>query len=137
MRRSHRVVLLALLSVAVAGWVIANPSGRFGISRFGLTTYSRMPLPVVDLQVRGDGTVRWVSKSHDLDAKALSWLTNEPKPDIVIVALGWRGAMRTPDKLESSLGTRVIALPTGEALSLYNSLRDGGTRVAIHIQSTC
>jgi hypothetical protein len=136
MRRA-RIVLLVLVGVASGGWVTANQSGRFGISGFGLTTYSRLPLPAVDLQVRSDATLRWVTKSHDVDATTLAWLTSEQKPDVLIIALGWRGAMRTPDNLEASLGIPFIALPTDKALSLYNSLRDAGKRVAIHVHSTC
>ena len=34
-------------------------------------------------------------------------------------------------------GIKVLAVPTDEALPLYNSLKDQGVRVAIHVHSTC
>ena len=34
-------------------------------------------------------------------------------------------------------GIKVLAVPTDEALPLYNLLRDQGVRVAIHVHSTC
>src|SRR5512135_417217 len=67
------VVSALVLAVAVGGWVVVNPGGQFGISRHGVTTFNRMPVPFLDLQVRDDGAVRLRWKSHDINAKGLEW----------------------------------------------------------------
>ena len=130
------VVSLVMLAIAGSGWAFVNPSGRFGISHYGVTTYSRLPVPVFDLQVRDDGATRWVWKTHDIDADRLAWIL-QSKPQVLIVGLGWSGSARAAKDLKAPAETKVMAVPTDEALSLFNSLREQGVRVAIHVHSTC
>jgi len=136
MGRRHKAVVLGLLVVAVTGWILVNPGGGFGLSRFGLTTYNRLPIPVIDFEVRADGAVRWITKTHDIQAQGLTWLLTPLPPEVVILALGWRNAAHGPTDLALS-GTKIIVLPTDEALALYNVLKQRGVRVAIHVHSTC
>ncbi len=136
MRKRILVVAAAVLVVLVAAWVALNPCGRFGISNGVLTTYNRVPLPLVDLQVRGDGALRLVGKTHAISAEQLAWLAT-PAPEVVIIAAGWEGDVRGVARPPALLGTRILTLPTGEALKLFNSLRGQGVRVAIHVHSTC
>jgi hypothetical protein len=135
-RRRLLVISSLLLAITAAGWIAVNPGGRFGLSRYGLTTYSRIPLPILDVQIKADGAFRLVSKTHEIDAQRIAWLL-QPKPEVLIVALGWTGAARTVGISSAAAGTRIIALPTDEALPLYNSLKKQGVRVAIHVHSTC
>ena len=135
---SRTTLILAATGVLVlmAGWVVANPGGRFGMSRDGLTTYDRLPFPFVDMQVRSDGAMRLVSKSHRIATQQLAWLAR-PQPEVLIIAAGWQGDVRGPARLGDLERTRIVALPTPRALALFNSLRDQGVRVAIHVHSTC
>ena len=130
------IVSGVVLAIAVTAWVMVNPGGRFGISQYGVTTYARVPLPILDVQVRADGAFRLVSKTHDIDAQRLAWLL-ESKPQILIVGLGWTGAARITGRPIAAPDIRIIAVPTDEALPLYNSLKEQSVRVAIHVHSTC
>ncbi len=136
MRKRILVVAAVVLVVLVAAWVALNPCRRFGMSSAALTTYNRVPLPLVDFQVRGDGAVRLVGKTHAIDAKELAWLAT-PAPEVVIIAAGWEGDAHAVARPPALLGTRILTLPTGEALKLFNALRGQGVRVAIHVHSTC
>ena len=136
MNRRLVIVSIAVLTIVGTGWAFVNPRGRFGVCQYGVTTYSLLPLAFLDLQVGGDGTTRWVRKTHDIDGKRLTWLLRS-KPDVLIVALGWRSAARLAPSLSAPSGTKVIALPTEEALALFNKLADQHVRVAIHVHSTC
>jgi len=109
MKRRIFIVCAAIVVIAAGVWILVNPGQRFGISTQAFTTYNRLSLPMVDLQVRGDGAMRLVSKSHKVDAEQLDSLTQ----------------------------VQVLTLRTGEALKKFNSLREQGVRVAIHVHSTC
>lgn len=136
LNRRLGIVSIAVLMIVGTAWVFANPRGRFGVRQYGVTTYSLLPLPFLDLQVGGDGTTRWVRKTHDIDGRRLEWLLSS-RPDVLIVALGWSGAARLAPGLGAPPGMKVIALPTEEALALFNKLADQRVRVAIHVHSTC
>jgi len=125
-----------VFAIAVVLWIAVNPGGRFGISQYGVTTYARLPLPILDVQVRPDGTIHLVGKTHEIGLQRVDWLLKS-KPEVLIVALGWTGAATLTDELTATANLRVIALPTDDALALYNDLKDRDVRVAIHVHSTC
>ncbi len=137
MIRRIGLVSSAVFLLGLIGWVAVNPGGQFGLSRFGVTTYSRVPVPFLDLQVRADGVFRPIFKSHDVDSSRLSWLLADRAPDVLVVAIGWESAARLSDQFRAPAGTRLLVLPTAEALGAYNSLKAQGVRVAIHVHSTC
>ena len=136
MRKAILVVSALAVSMVVAGWIAVNPGGRFGMSTQMLTTYNRLPLPFVDMQVRSDGAMRVVEKVHKIGADQLVWLAT-PEPAVLIMAGGWQGDARVAGQLEGLKRTKVLTLRTGEALALFNSLREQGVHVAIHVHSTC
>lgn len=133
--RTQRVVLATLLLGALVGWFAINPAAAFGTCRYGLTTYNRFPVPVVDLQVRSDGTSRWVRKRHVLDDAILAWPLSQPAT-VLIIGTGWDGGVRPP-LLNLPPTTELRILPNADALRLFNTLRARGTLVAIHLHSTC
>jgi hypothetical protein len=135
--RTRILVVSGLVAcVVVAGWIAVNPGGRFGMSTQMLITYNRLPRPFVDIQVRSDGAMRIVEKVHKINADQLAWLAT-PEPAVLIIAGGWQGDARAVGQLEGLKRTKVLTLRTGEALALFNSLRDQGVQVAIHVHSTC
>lgn len=136
MRKAILVVSALVVSMVVAGWIAVNPGGRFGMSTQMLTTYNRLPVPFVDMQVRSDGAMRVVEKVHKIGADQLVWLAT-PEPAVLIIAGGWQGDARVAGQLEGLKRTKVLTLRTGEALALFNSLREQGVHVAIHVHSTC
>ncbi len=124
-----------VLGLTIGGWLLVNPFAAFGLSRFGVTTYSWIPVPLADFQVRADGAIRWVEKSHDLQADSLTWLLTAERPEVLIVAVGWRSGDRVAPV--NARPTKLLILPTGKAMSVCNELKARGTRVAIHVHSTC
>ncbi len=124
------------LGLALTAWVEVNPGGQFGLSASFLTRYDRLPLPLVDLQVRSDGALRVVRKLHRLGPDELAWLAL-PQPEVLIIAAGWQGDVRATGWPEALSRARVLTLRTGEALRQFNALRRQGVRVAIHVHSTC
>lgn len=134
--RKETKVLGLLTVVAAMGWIAMNPGGQFGISQFGLTTYSRLPIPVLDIQVGADRSLGFVWKTHDIGDATLKAILRAGAPEVVIVGVGWRSAAHVSGVVIPS-GVKLITLPTDEALSLYNTLKGQGRRVAIHVHSTC
>jgi hypothetical protein len=80
--------------------------------------------------------MRVVEKVHKIGADQLVWLAT-PEPAVLIIAGGWQGDARVAGQLEGLKRTKVLTLRTGEALALFNSLREQGVHVAIHVHSTC
>lgn len=119
-----------------AVWLWANPPGRFGWSCFGYSAYGARPRFVSDFQVRADGSTRSVAKTHDLAFEHLEWLL-QPKPEVLIIALGWQGATTPDERIRSYKGCEVRMLRNKEAMGTFNRLKRAGKRVAIHYHSTC
>ena len=124
------VVLLA------SGWLGLNRPGRFGPSCYGYTSYNALPRPVIDFQIRADGTLRRVAKTHDLGEAQLHWLL-DPSPDVLVICKGWSSVVQVRDEVLQLPGRDIRVLPTGDGLSLFNELRRAGRKVAIHVHSTC
>ena len=127
---------MGLIILLVGAWLLFNPIGSFGWCRFGITTYSAVPRPISDLQVRSDGKVRSVEKTHDLGLDRVSWLL-DPKPDVLIIATGWSGVTKPREEITKLQGFELRILTTGDAIKLFNKLRKESRRVAIHLHSTC
>jgi hypothetical protein len=136
MSRNLRLGILIFLALLVVVWFALNRKAEhFGFSFAGFTTYGATPIPYFDIQVRGNGEWRTVSKTQNIDSETLLWLS-ETHPQVLIIGQGYGGkAMVQPDVLETP-GCEVKVLKTREALQLYNSLRDQQSRVAIHVRSS-
>jgi hypothetical protein len=135
-KKKRRMILGASLMTLLGGWIFLNPPGRFGVCMFGLTTYGCVPRPISDLQVRCDGETRTVEKTHALKLDNVGWLL-DPMPSILIIGIGWDGAVHPLDLVKDIQDCKVRILKTGEALKEYNRCKDEGKRVAIHVHSTC
>lgn len=136
MNKKKLVVVLSLLAALVTAWLIYNPPRRLGWCRYALTTYNGIPRLLSDLQIRADGAVRRVAKTHDLTMERISWLTTE-KPDVLIVSIGWDGVVRPDEAVRVIKGCEVHILKNKEAIELFNRLKKAGKRVALHFHSTC
>ncbi|MHC4506741.1 MAG: MTH938/NDUFAF3 family protein [Planctomycetota bacterium] len=138
MSRRKKILLLVLgaLCLAVVGWFVFTPPGDFGHCSFGVTTYNGIPYSRSDIQVRSDGELRRVKKTHDLELGAVEWLL-DPEPDVLIIGTGWRGAVKVEKALAETSRCTVEIMTTGEAVRRYGELKGEGKKVAIHIHSTC
>lgn len=137
MKRHRKLVaVLLVLALLAAVWLIANPPGRFGWCCYAYTTYGAWPRPLSDLQIRADGSVRKVAKTHELAFEQIEWLL-ETKPEVLIIALGWDGVTKPDDRLRAHQGCETHLLKNKEAIELFNRLKRAGKQVAIHYHSTC
>ena len=135
-RKKKLLGALGLLITLFMIWVVISPPGTFGWCRFGLTTYSSVPYPGFDIQVRGDGDVRRVQKTHELKLSEIEWLL-DPRPDVLIISTGWQGAVRVGDDISQLDQCAVEMLNTGEAIQRYRELKKRRKKVSIHVHSTC
>src|SRR5215213_448914 len=130
------IAVLGIIAVLSTIWLIANPPGRFGWCCYAYSTYNACPRLISDFQVRGDGTTRKVTKTHQLSFEQIEWLL-DPKPEVLIIALGWDGVTTPDDKIREHTGCEIHILKNKEAVHLFNRLKRAGKRVAIHYHSTC
>ncbi|MGD0091640.1 MAG: hypothetical protein ABSE73_17120 [Planctomycetota bacterium] len=135
-RKRKLIVLLVVVVVLSATWFVANPPGRFGWCCFGYATYGAWPRVISDFQVRADGNVRKVEKTHQLSFERIEWLLDS-NPEVLIIALGWDGVTTPDDRIREYKGCEVHILRNKEAIDLFNRLKHSGKRVAIHYHSTC
>jgi hypothetical protein len=136
MKVKRLLVWAAVVVALVVVWLVFNPPGRFGWCCFGYTTFGGLPRPVTDLQVRADGAVRKVPKTHALSRRDVEWLL-QPLPEVLIISTGWEGVVKPDEELRTLKGVEVKIVDSGEAKALFNQLRKAGRRVAIHFHSTC
>jgi hypothetical protein len=130
------IALLVVMVVVSTIWLLTNPPGRFGWCCFGYSTYSACPRPISDFQVRVDGSTRKVPKTHLLTFAQIEWLL-DPKPEVLIIALGWDGMTTPEERIRQYKGCEVHCLENPEAIALFNRLKRSGKQVAIHYHSTC
>ena len=141
---SRKKVLVGCLAVALLlciVWVVFNPPGRFGYHRFGLTVYSGIPFPAVDVVVSASGLpgIRG-SKAHWVSAEEFDRLIGpraDAWPDVVIIGTGYEGRVQVEGGILTRAGLAVEVLPTPQASRRFNELRAAGKRVAAIIHSTC
>ena len=129
-------IFLTLAAFLVVVWFVFNPIGYFGVNSFGFTVYNSLPLPIMDFQVRADGKMRVVSKTHDLMLDDVGWLLAD-NPAMLIVSIGWQNVVIPRREWIGLKGVDVQFLQTGEAIERFNELKRTGKRVAIHLHSTC
>jgi hypothetical protein len=135
-RRTKVLASGGVAAACLALWLACNPAHRFGWSVYALTTYSAVPLPAIDLQVRPDSTWRQVAKTHNLKLEAVQWLL-DARPEVLVIATGWDGVTVPDPRIQALESCEVYILKNGEAIELYNRLKRAGRNVAIHYHSTC
>ena len=134
--KRKRLIQFGFLFVLLALWLVSNRPGRFGWACYAFTVYNAVPRPISDLQIRANGRVRKIAKTHNLEMNHLDWLL-EDKPDVLIISIGWDGVVETAEGVKQLPGTEIHILKNEEAKALFNSLKKAGRRVAIHYHSTC
>lgn len=124
------------VALALVVWLSFNPPGRFGWCFYAWTSYNAFPRPVFDLQVRSDGALRTVEKTHELSLERIRWLL-DPAPEVLIVSIGWDGVVRPGPEIAAWKGCEVRILKNRDAIQHFNDLKRAGRKVAIHYHSTC
>lgn len=122
------IVLIPMLSTA-------RP--RITYSRFGLTVYGVIPVPVLDVTVNQYGILWFRPKTHQITRAELDAIIS-PSVEIIIVGIGWDSIAQLTDEAKLVAKTMDLrVLPTGDAFALFNELKAQGRRVALIAHSTC
>jgi len=137
--RSSRcaVIIVALLVVLLLAPLasMAYP-GRMTYSRFGLTVYGIIPVPVLDITIGPGGGLWFRDKSHFISIDEVQPLLS-PDVEVLVIGIGWDSAARVDPAIEEIEGIEVHVLPTPEAFDLFNRCVSAGRRVVLIAHSTC
>ena len=121
------------LCVAVLGSMLW---GKVAHSRFGLTVYGAIPIPVLDITVDSSGLLWFRDKSHRITLSEVRPLIDE-STEVIIIGIGWHRVAKVDDAVLETLGPRVRILETSKAFEAYNKLRAEGKRVVLLAHTTC
>ncbi|MFN0116831.1 MAG: hypothetical protein ACKVQC_00875 [Elusimicrobiota bacterium] len=98
--------------------------------------FNHLPIPLIDIQVKSDGSFRKVPKTHDLRLANIQWLIDD-NPEVLVISLGWSRVVKPRQEIYDFKGCKIHLLPNAEAIELFNTLQKEGKRVAIQYHSTC
>jgi hypothetical protein len=109
-------------------------AGRISYTRFGLTVYGLVPIPMLDVTVQPNGLLWFRDKTHYISREEVEPLLRS-NPDAVIIGIGWDSMVRVDETIRQIANVHIVSTP--EAFSLFNSLRSQGKRPALIAHSTC
>lgn len=136
-RRWVRITILLLFGLLSAVPIFSVCMQRVTYSRFGLTVYGAMPIPMLDITVNQHGFLWFRTKTHQITREELEEVL-APGVEIVVVGIGWDSiAQLTEDAKRISTTVDLRVLPTPEAFALYNELKAKGRCVVLIAHSTC
>ena len=108
--------------------------------------YEGVPVPLFDVMVHPDGSLRIVDKKHDFTSRDFDFFLSR-RPDIIVIGRGFRGKGGNGVPGEGPVrflynphirkGTQVLVLPTPEAVQRSNQLRREKKRVLVVLHTTC
>lgn len=124
------LVLLLLLPPASAVY------GRVTYSRFGLTIYGLIPVPVLDITVGPRGGLWFRDKSHFISLDEVEPLLS-PDVEVVVIGIGWDSAVRVDPAVKNLEGVEVEILPTPAAFELFNRCVSEDRVVVLIAHSSC
>jgi len=143
MKLKDKKFFIYLIISAIVLWFIFNPIGKFGLHFFGLTIYSGIPYPYVDLVVDSSSILPKIreTKSHLITEEEFYKIIGEKVdawPEYVIIGTGYEDKVKVSGGiLIRSANPRIEILPTPEAIKLFNKLKSQGIKVKAIIHSTC
>lgn len=126
-------LLLALLLAPLASMVYP---GMVTYSRFGLTVYGIIPVPVLDVTVGSHGGLWFRDKSHYVSIDELRPLLS-PDVEVVVIGIGWHSAVDVDPAIRQMEGLEVHLLPTPAAFALFNRCVLEGRPAVLIAHSTC
>jgi hypothetical protein len=134
--KSSLLVIVLLAVILLAPLVSMAYPGRIIYSRFGLTVYGVIPVPLLDITVGSHRGLWFRDKSHFVSLEEVESLLS-PDVEILVIGAGWNSAVKVDSAAKEMQGIEVHILPTPEAFELFNQYRLEGRRVALIAHSTC
>ena len=141
--KKRKFIIFAVILGILFLWFLFNPIGKFGLHFFGLTVYSGIPYPYVDLVVDSSSIFPKIreTKSHFITEEEFYKIIGEKVdawPEYVIIGTGYENRVKVSGGiLIRGTNPRIEILPTPEAIELFNKLKSQGIKVKSIIHSTC
>lgn len=135
-------IVVRLLVWSLVGFLIASPFISASMkqvtwSRFGLTVYGVLPIPLLDFTVNEEGALWIRAKTHTITLDEIKALSNS-ETTVIVIAKGWDSAAQVDDLIHVEfLNAEIHELSTPEAFKKYNELRRQGIRVVLVAHTTC
>ena len=135
-KRSAVVIIVLLVLLLLAPLASMAYPGTVLYSKFGLTVYGFVPVPVLDITVGPHGGLWFRDKSHFVSIDEVQPLLS-PEVEVLVIGIGWHSAVRVDPAVAALEGVEVHILPTPQAYDLFNRYVSEGRRVALLAHSTC
>ncbi len=131
-------ILVVVLSVVfvLAPLISMFTPGQITYSRFGLTVYGIIPVPVLDITIGSRGGLWFRDKSHQISLREIQPLLS-PDVDILVIGTGWSNVVNVDPNIRNIEGLEVHILPTPAAFDLFNKFKAEGRVVVLIAHSTC
>ena len=110
--------------------------GKITYSRFGLTVYGCIPIPILDITVGPKGVLGFRDKSHFITLQEVEALLI-PEVEIVVIGIGWNDVVKVDEAIRNIEKVKVEILSTPQAYETYNQYKSEGKKVVLIAHSTC
>jgi len=110
--------------------------GKITYSRFGLTVYGIIPVPIFDITVGPHGGLWFRNKSHFISIDEVQPLLS-PKVKILVIGIGWDSKVKVDPAIRDMKGVEIHILPTPEAFDLFNKYKSEERKAVLVAHSTC
>ena len=134
--RCPLVVILLLAVLLLVPTLSMFYPGKVTYSRFGLTVYGAIPVPVLDITIGPRGCLWFRDKSHFVSIEEVKPLLS-PGVEVLIIGTGWHGATRVDPAVQEIEEVEVHILRTPAAFDLFNEYISRGRTVVLIAHSTC
>lgn len=135
-KRNTILVISLLLILLLVPLLSTVWPGQVLYSRFGLTVYGLIPVPVLDITVGSHGGLWFRDKSHFVSLEEIQPLLS-PGVEVVVIGTGWHDMVQVAPAISDLEGYEVQILPTPAAFELFNRYVSEGRNVVLLAHSTC
>lgn len=134
--RRNTIAVFSLMLILLATLILSTAWGRVSYSRFGLTVYGFIPVPVLDITVGSNGGLWFRDKSHSLSLEEVRSLL-APEVQVVVIGTGWHEMVKVDPAVRDIEGVEVHILKTPDAFDLFNRCQSEGKQAVLIAHSTC
>lgn len=130
------IIISLLILLLLVPFLSMFYPGKVTYSRFGLTMYGLIPVPLLDITVGRQGFLWFRDKSHYVSIEEVEALLS-PGVEVLVIGAGWEGAVKIDPAVQAIEGVEVHILQTPDAFDLFNECVSRGITVVLIAHSTC
>ena len=131
-----RICVLGLIALVVALPFISTSMKQVTYSRFGLTVYGVLPLPLLDFTITGKGELNLRTKTDMITVEEVRALVDS-KTTVIVIAQGWDSVAEVDEMIHIEfLNLEIHELSTPEAFEKYNELIRKGVKAVLVAHTT-